>query len=185
VSHRPPRNRRENRQSKSHVDGGYIIFDRSTGHSITRPPLCFRQSRKPFCNRPERRTPRGSQLITCAFYLRNNFVHPLVSGCEVCMIRNEKSQLNPPFSQNDLFHFGNERRFIRMAAASYGTAAFPLFAPIPAFGIRTKSAPAFDKLNTPKSCLVTSILSLGMQRKGPMQIAAWKRVHSLVAPSEA
>jgi hypothetical protein len=73
------------------------------------------------------------QLITCAFYLQNNFVHPLDSGCEVCMIRNEKSQLNPPFTQNDLFHFGNERRFIRMAAASYGTAAFPLFAPVPAF----------------------------------------------------
>jgi hypothetical protein len=38
------------------------------------------------------------QLITCAFkYLQNNFIHPLDSGCEVCMIRNEKSQLNPPF----------------------------------------------------------------------------------------
>jgi hypothetical protein len=30
-------------------------------------------------------------------YLQNNFVHPLDSGREVCMIRNEKSQLNPPF----------------------------------------------------------------------------------------
>jgi hypothetical protein len=54
--------------------------------------LCFRQSRRSFRNRLERRKPwKPGSASLARSYLPNNFVHPLDGGYEVCMIRNKKS----------------------------------------------------------------------------------------------